>query len=189
MTRYMWMDSPVGAILIAGDDSGVQQIEFRHGRWASGPDPDWTEGGRSLLPAARQLEAYFAGKLMQFDLRLTPRGTAFQMIVWEALQQIPYGETISYGELARRIGKPSASRAVGAANGQNPISIVVPCHRVIGSTGSLTGYGGGLDIKRALLALERSLPSRAGEQEPFAWTRDAGHPARPAVAGPASGVE
>jgi methylated-DNA-[protein]-cysteine S-methyltransferase len=101
-----------------------------------------------------QLEAYFAGELRRFDLPLAPEGTPFQREVWSALTAIPYGETVSYGELARRLGRPAASRAVGAANGQNPIPIVIPCHRVIGADGSLTGFGGGLAIKRRLLDLE-----------------------------------
>lgn len=103
----------------------------------------------------RQLKAYFAGELEEFDLPLAPEGTAFQLKVWENLCDIPFGETISYGELARRIGNPNASRAVGLANGSNPIPIIIPCHRVIGSNGKLTGYGGGLPIKEKLLALER----------------------------------
>jgi methylated-DNA-[protein]-cysteine S-methyltransferase len=103
----------------------------------------------------RQLDAYFAGRLRVFELPLAPQGTEFQRTVWDALLRIPYGETTSYGALARSLGKPEASRAVGLANGRNPIPIVIPCHRVIGSGGSLTGYGGGLDLKRRLLALER----------------------------------
>jgi methylated-DNA-[protein]-cysteine S-methyltransferase len=108
-----------------------------------------------LGEAVRQLRAYFAGELQAFDLPLAPQGTPFQLAVWKHLCEIPYGETISYGELARRIGNPNASRAVGLANGSNPIPIVIPCHRVIGSNGKLTGYGGGLPIKEKLLGLER----------------------------------
>ena len=108
-----------------------------------------------LRETIRQLRAYFAGELETFDLALAPQGTPFQLAVWNRLCEIPYGETISYGELARRIGNPNASRAVGLANGSNPIPIVIPCHRVIGSNGKLTGYGGGLPIKEKLLALER----------------------------------
>src|SRR5690606_32489233 len=103
-----------------------------------------------------QLGAYFAGELQAFDLPLAPEGTPFQRTVWQALQSIPYGQTISYGELAQEIGRPTASRAVGAANGRNPLPIVIPCHRVIGGNGSLTGYGGGLRFKKALLSLERN---------------------------------
>jgi methylated-DNA-[protein]-cysteine S-methyltransferase len=111
----------------------------------------------------RQLKAYFDGQLKAFDLPLAPQGTEFQRQVWRALQTIPYGRTKSYGEIARRLGRPEASRAVGAANGQNPIPVIIPCHRVIGADGSLTGFGGGLPIKRKLLALEGALP--AGETQ------------------------
>jgi methylated-DNA-[protein]-cysteine S-methyltransferase len=107
-----------------------------------------------LTEARRQLEAYFAGELREFDLPLAPEGTDFQLRVWEQLRAIPYGETISYGELARRVGDPGAARAVGLANGRNPLPVIVPCHRVIGADGSLTGFGGGLDRKRRLLELE-----------------------------------
>jgi methylated-DNA-[protein]-cysteine S-methyltransferase len=110
---------------------------------------------RALLePARRQLEAYFRGELRDFDLPLAPRGTPFQLRVWAELRNIPYGRTISYGELSRRLGDPALTRAVGAANGANPISIIIPCHRVIGADGALVGYGGGLDVKRKLLDLE-----------------------------------
>ena len=113
--------------------------------------------------AARQLGAYFAGELTRFDLELKPDGTPFQRMVWTALRAIPYGQTVTYGELAARLGAPGSSRAVGLANGKNPISIVVPCHRVIGADGSLTGYGGGLPRKRFLLDLERGATGRPGE--------------------------
>jgi methylated-DNA-[protein]-cysteine S-methyltransferase len=116
----------------------------------------WEPDDEAFPEAVGQLEAYFAGERTDFELPLDLVGTAFQRRVWEALLTIPYGETRSYGEIARQIGAPSASRAVGLANGHNPIGIIVPCHRVIGSNGSLTGYGGGLDRKRALLALEKS---------------------------------
>jgi len=154
---YTRMDSPVGPLSIAGDDAGLCFILFGSGKRAAGPRPDWRESDRGVVrEAVRQLRAYFAGKLTRFDLPLTPAGTPFQLDVWRELQRIPYGTVISYGELASRIGKPHASRAVGAANGANPIPIVVPCHRVIGSNGKLTGYGGGLAIKEALLELERA---------------------------------
>jgi methylated-DNA-[protein]-cysteine S-methyltransferase len=116
--------------------------------------PDAVRDARPFAEARWQLAQYFAGERTAFDLRLAPAGTPFQREVWDALLAIPYGQTVSYGELAHRIGRPAASRAVGLANGRNPISIVVPCHRVIGSSGSLTGYGGGIDRKRFLLALE-----------------------------------
>ena len=124
------------------------------GRDRLDPEPEWAESRAPFKEAVRQLDAYFAGRLRQFDLPLATGGTAFQQRVWRALRDIPYGETVSYGELARHIERPAAVRAVGAANGQNPISIVIPCHRVIGADGSLTGYGGGLERKRHLLDLE-----------------------------------
>jgi methylated-DNA-[protein]-cysteine S-methyltransferase len=152
---YAYLESPIGTLLLAGDASGLQQILFSTDGRPARPDPEWQEDPSALTEPVRQLNAYFAGQLEQFDLALLPQGTPFQQTVWSELQKIPYGETISYGELARRIGNPKASRAVGLANGSNPISIVIPCHRVIGSNGKLTGYGGGLPIKEKLLALEK----------------------------------
>lgn len=152
---YTYLESPIGKLLLAGDASGLQQILFSTDGRPASPDPDWDDNPAALADAVRQLTAYFAGELENFDLPLSPQGTAFQQRVWNELQKIPYGKTISYGELARRIGNPKASRAVGLANGSNPISIVIPCHRVIGSNGKLTGYGGGLPIKEKLLALEK----------------------------------
>jgi methylated-DNA-[protein]-cysteine S-methyltransferase len=152
---YVWEDSPVGQLLIAADDDGLRQLLFASGRSEVQPQPGWRKNATHLAEVVRQLRAYFAGKLRQFDLPLAPEGTLFQRRVWHELLRIPYGETISYGELARRIGNPNGSRAVGLANGANPISIVIPCHRVIGSNGQLTGYGGGLKTKEWLLALER----------------------------------
>jgi len=177
---YTVLDSPIGPLtLVADDDALVGLYMDVPGR---GPEPatlgepvsagdaedaepalpgdsadsgDSAGAGQVLAAAARQLQAYFAGRLTGFDLPLALDGTQFQRAVWAALQAIPYGETISYGQLADRIGQPSASRAVGLANGRNPVSIVVPCHRVVGADGSLTGYGGGLDRKRYLLALEQ----------------------------------
>ncbi len=154
---YAWMDSPVGRLLVAGDDDGLRQVLFAEGRSEVAPQSGWRDNAGALAEPLRQLRAYFAGTLRRFDLRLAPEGTPFQQRVWRELLNIPYGETISYGELARRIGNPSASRAVGLANGANPISIIIPCHRVIGSNGSLTGYGGGLKNKQWLLALERGV--------------------------------
>jgi methylated-DNA-[protein]-cysteine S-methyltransferase len=148
---YAHWESPVGALTLAGDESGLQQLLFR----ARPPEPDWIEDRAAMAEAVRQLRAYFGGELEAFDLVLAPKGTPFQLSVWKRLCEIPFGETISYGELARRIGNPKACRAVGLANGLNPIAIIVPCHRVIGSNGKLTGYGGGLPIKEKLLALER----------------------------------
>jgi methylated-DNA-[protein]-cysteine S-methyltransferase len=154
-TCYTQIESPIGPLLLAGDDSGLREILFVNGRQLARPDPSWEEDRTSHQETIRQLGAYFAGELENFDLRLAPQGTPFQLSVWRSLCEIPYGETISYGELAGRIGNPKASRAVGLANGSNPIPIVIPCHRVIGSNGKLTGYGGGLPIKEKLLALER----------------------------------
>jgi methylated-DNA-[protein]-cysteine S-methyltransferase len=148
---YAQLESPVGALTLAGDESGLRQLLFG----ARPPEPDWIEDRAAMAEAVRQLRAYFGGELEAFDLRLAPKGTPFQLSVWKQLCEIPFGETISYGELARRIGNPKACRAVGLANGSNPIAIIVPCHRVIGSNGKLTGYGGGLLIKEKLLALER----------------------------------
>jgi len=151
---YTYTPSPVGRLLLAGDESALRWLLFAEGRSAAAPEAGWQPAGEPFREAIRQLAAYFAGELTAFSLTLAPQGTAFQQAVWQALCDIPYGETISYGELARRIGKPRAVRAVGAANGQNPLAIVVPCHRVIGSDGRLTGYGGGLGVKEALLRLE-----------------------------------
>jgi methylated-DNA-[protein]-cysteine S-methyltransferase len=152
---YAHLESPIGTLLISGDAGGLQQILFSTNGRPARPDPAWQEDYSALGDVIRQLRAYFAGELENFALALAPQGTPFQQKVWSELQKIPYGETISYGELARRIGNPNASRAVGLANGSNPISIVIPCHRVIGSNGKLTGYGGGLPIKEKLLALEK----------------------------------
>jgi len=149
------IESPVGSLLLAGDGDALREIRFVNGRRQQPPDSDWQQNPAPFKEAIRQLGAYFAGELEEFDLALAPEGTPFQLDVWKYLCDIPYGETISYGELARRIGNPNASRAVGLANGSNPIPIIIPCHRVIGSNGKLTGYGGGLPIKEKLLALEK----------------------------------
>ena len=147
------MESPVGQLILAADDAGLRSITFTRGEQELVASRN--EDAGPLQEPIRQLWAYFAGELEKFDLALSPAGTPFQLEVWRRLDEIPYGQTISYGELARRIGNPKASRAVGLANGSNPIPIVIPCHRVIGSNGKLTGYGGGLPIKEKLLALER----------------------------------
>jgi methylated-DNA-[protein]-cysteine S-methyltransferase len=152
--QYCTLSSPVGELLLAGDTDGLRMVGFQEGAHPTKPPLDWQEDPRPFKQAIAQLREYFAGKRREFDLPLVPEGTAFQLKVWNALRTIPYGKTWSYGELARRIRKPKASRAVGAANGQNPIPIIVPCHRVIGANGSLTGFGGGLKIKRILLELE-----------------------------------
>ena len=154
-TYYTRIESPVGRLLVAGDGRTLQFILWAEGPRKSEPKPDWQEDAKKMAEPVRQLKDYFAGKLEAFDLPLDPQGTPFQQKVWKLLCDIPYGETISYGELARRVGNPNASRAVGLANGSNPIAIIIPCHRVIGSNGKLTGYGGGLPNKEKLLALER----------------------------------
>ncbi len=152
--KYCYMQSPVGKLLLVGEADGLYQVHFQDGTHPARAETDWEQDERPFREVLRQLKAYFAGKLTRFDLPLKPEGTEFQLRVWRALRMIPYGKTWSYGELARRIKKPKASRAVGAANGQNPIPIIVPCHRVIGADGSLTGFGGGLKIKQQLLELE-----------------------------------
>ena len=151
---YCYIDSPIGELLLAGDDEALTMIGFPEGKMRRKPASDWVENKQAFAEASRQLKEYFAGERHEFDLPLRLDGTEFQILVLEELQRIPYGETTSYGDIASRIGRPKAVRAVGAANGRNPIPIVVPCHRVIGSSGSLTGFGGGLDAKRALLQLE-----------------------------------
>lgn len=154
---YTVFESPVGPLLLAGDGEALRVLAFANGR-SGEAHPDWLPDTTGVLaPVERELGAYFEGRLREFRVPVAPLGTAFQQSVWRGLRDIPYGETISYGELARRVGDPRAVRAVGAANGANPIAIIVPCHRVIGANGSLVGFGGGLPIKRALLDLERGL--------------------------------
>lgn len=153
--KYTFYESPVGSLMLAGDESVLRELWFLNGRHREAPNPAWQESARAFFEVTRQLKAYFAGRLRKFTVPVNPGGTEFQSRVWRALQDIPYGETISYGELARRIGDPKAVRAVGMANGANPISIIIPCHRVIGANGTLVGYGGGLPTKRALLSLEQ----------------------------------
>jgi methylated-DNA-[protein]-cysteine S-methyltransferase len=152
---YTEIESPVGPLLLAMDEPGLRHLRYVEGRERARPEPSWTEDGASFTSLICELHAYFRGDLEHFAQPLAPEGTPFQLKVWKELCAIPYGETISYGELANRIGNPHASRAVGLANGSNPIPILIPCHRVIGSNGKLTGYGGGLPIKEKLLALER----------------------------------
>jgi len=156
-TRYRIIESPVGYVTIAGDDddtiSGLRMEDHAH---PPADLDDWEPDDGAFPAVVDQLRAYFAGDLTDFDVKMRLEGTDFQRRVWAGLLEIPYGETISYGELATRIGRPTASRAVGLANGRNPVSIIVPCHRVIGASGALTGYGGGIENKRTLLDLERA---------------------------------
>ena len=152
--RYTVLDSPIGALPCARDDIGITMLLLPQGRGGARPAPDWVRDDAAFADAQTQLGEYFAGERTEFDLPLHLLGTAFQRRVWTALLAIPFGETTSYGALAARLGLVNAARAVGWANGQNPVPIVVPCHRVIGADGSLTGYGGGLDAKRWLLSHE-----------------------------------
>jgi methylated-DNA-[protein]-cysteine S-methyltransferase len=164
MTIYDTLASPVGELLIAAEDAGLTRVYFERHLHGSRIGPGWRPASESAGPAAdvlaearRQLDAYFAGDLTAFTLPLAPSGTPFQQRVWTALRGIAFGDTVSYAEIARRILAPDAVRAVGAANGRNPLSIVVPCHRVIGSNGALTGFGGGIERKRWLLQHEGAL--------------------------------
>ena len=151
---YCYLTTPIGELLLAGDEDALSLIGFPKGSMRRDPEADWIYNEKPFARARAQLLEYFEGKRKSFDLPLRMSGTEFQVRVLEELQRIPYGETLSYGEIAERIGNPKAVRAVGAANGRNPIPIVIPCHRVIGSSGDLTGFGGGLDTKEALLRLE-----------------------------------
>ena len=153
-TVYDTMPSPLGPLLLTSDGealTGVFMDDHRHGPAVGA---DWVRDATPFADARAQLGAYFAGELQTFRLAVRPAGTPFQLAVWAALLDIPYGQTETYGALAARLGDPNLSRAVGAANGRNPLSVVVPCHRVVGATGALTGYGGGMENKRRLLALE-----------------------------------
>lgn len=153
-----WADletATLGRITLTADDAGLSGVYLEEHRHAPTDRTDWVHAPRRLAPAAAQLEEFLAGERRSFDLAVSPHGgTPFQRSVWEALDAIPYGTTTTYGALAAGLGAPAAVRAVGAANGRNPLSIVRPCHRVVGASGALTGYGGGLPAKRALLALE-----------------------------------
>ena len=152
--EFTYWESPIGPLLLAGNGDSLNYLSFPEGKGRIDPAADWVRRDDGFVEVKTQLEEYFSGKRRNFELNLRPQGTAFQLSVWNALQRIPYGETRSYMEIADVIGNPKAVRAVGAANGRNPLPIVVPCHRVIGADGSLTGFGGGLSAKRFLLALE-----------------------------------
>ncbi|HEY0197938.1 MAG TPA: methylated-DNA--[protein]-cysteine S-methyltransferase [Rhodanobacter sp.] len=159
MTRetihYDEMSTPIGRLLLSADTQGLRDVWFiETGRRQQARPSEWVHSPKALKFARVQLDEYFAGERRDFKLPLHPVGTPFQLAVWDELSRIPYGITVSYGELAQRIDQPQAVRAVGAANGRNPLPIVLPCHRVIGSDGSLTGFGGGLPTKRFLLAME-----------------------------------
>jgi len=151
---YTTIESLVGPLLLASDERGLRRVSFENGKRTTLLQSDWQLDEEPFAEVIRQLQAYFSGELKEFNVPLAMEGTEFQLRVWNALRAIPYGETISYAQLAERIGNPKAVRAVGLANGSNPIPIIVPCHRVIGSDGSLTGFGGGLSTKKRLLELE-----------------------------------
>jgi methylated-DNA-[protein]-cysteine S-methyltransferase len=152
---YTTVDSPIGELLLVGDGHALRGLHMVEGRRPVAPRDDWTPAADRFDHVRAELDEYFAGRRTAFEVPLAMKGTPFQRTVWHALLEIPYGETTSYGELARRVGQPGAARAVGLANGSNPIAVIVPCHRVVGANGKLTGYGGGMDRKRILLDLER----------------------------------
>jgi len=154
------MDSPIGPLTLVAADGALTGVYMDRQRYRPGPETFGDRDHSPFAPAIAQLEDYFAGRLTEFDLPLAFVGTPFQRLVWEALRKVPYGQTVSYGQLADRLGRPAAARAVGLANGHNPISIIVPCHRVVGANGDLTGYGGGLERKRHLLDFERNTVQR-----------------------------
>ncbi len=156
ITRYRIIDSPIGPLTLAGDGASLTHLCMQDQTHPPAERPQWQHDPGGFAAIVAQLEAYFAGDLTEFEVPLDLRGTDFQRQVWQALLEIPYGETWSYGQLAHHIDNPGAARAVGLANGRNPVAIIVPCHRVIGSNGTLVGYGGGMDRKQALLELERA---------------------------------
>jgi methylated-DNA-[protein]-cysteine S-methyltransferase len=156
MIRYARYESPLGPVIAIADAEGIISIDFIKAKYAKRIERDWVEDATDpvLGRCFDQLREYFAGKRREFDLPLSPHGTPFQERVWQEIARVPYGETISYGELARRAGAPGQARAAGAATGRNPVAVVVPCHRIVGADGSLTGYAGGLERKQGLLELE-----------------------------------
>jgi methylated-DNA-[protein]-cysteine S-methyltransferase len=151
---YCTVDSPIGELLLAGDGEKLAMLHMQAGRRRIKAPAGWTHSDAPFARVRAQLAEYFEGRRRRFELPLAPAGSPFELAVWRALLEIPYGETRSYGELAARIGRPDAARAVGTANARNPIAVIIPCHRVIGADGSLTGFGGGLERKRLLLDLE-----------------------------------
>jgi methylated-DNA-[protein]-cysteine S-methyltransferase len=158
---YTTTQSPIGELLLAGDGHSLHGLYMQDGRRPQAVEPGWRRDDAAFAGVLGQLAEYFDGARRTFDVPLSLSGNPFELRVWEALQAIPYGETVSYGEIARAIGQPHAARAVGLANGRNPIAVIVPCHRVIGADGALTGYGGGLERKRLLLGLEAGVAQLA----------------------------
>ena len=154
---YTLLDTPFGALCIAGTGQGLTHVEFQDGERPLRPQPEWQEDQGVLDEARRQLRAYFEGRRQRFTLPVAPEGTPFQQRVWRELQEIPWGTTTTYREIAERLGQPGAVRAVGYANGRNPVAVVIPCHRVVGANGRLTGYAGGIATKRRLLQHEGAL--------------------------------
>jgi methylated-DNA-[protein]-cysteine S-methyltransferase len=170
---YMFFDTPVGRVLLAGDPTCLRLLSFQTGSRIHHPQSTWRHDPDGFPQVRRQLDEYFAGRRTVFTLPLHLGGTAFQNAVWTTLQAIPYGGTTTYRDLAVRIGRPAAIRAVGAANGANPLPIIIPCHRVIGSNGSLTGFGGGIENKRFLLAHEQgpeAVPADLFDRKPVKAT-------------------
>jgi len=151
---YDYLETSHGRMLLVANDEGLAGVYFVGQKYYPKPAPDWKRDPRALQRAKRELTEYFAGKRKRFGIPLAPEGTPFQRAVWREIGRLACGETITYAELARRAGRPGAARAAGAATGRNPVSVIVPCHRIVGSDGSLTGYAGGLPRKKALLALE-----------------------------------
>ncbi len=156
LTYWHEISTAIGPLLLAGTGAALTHVYFQSGPRPVRPAADWVRSAAAFSAAERQLEEYFAGRRQLFDLPLAPAGTPFQLAVWRALRKIAYGRTTSYGELARGLGRAGSARAVGLANGANPLPVIIPCHRVIGADGSLTGFGGGLPIKHALLRLEEA---------------------------------
>ena len=155
-TSYDYYDSPHGRMLLTADDKAITSVSFIGQKYAPRAQGDWQRDARHapIRQAKRELAEYFGGRRRRFSVKLAPHGTPFQRAVWKAIAKVAFGKTIAYAELARRAGRPRSARAAGAATGRNPIGVIVPCHRIVGSNGSLTGYAGGLAKKRALLALE-----------------------------------
>jgi methylated-DNA-[protein]-cysteine S-methyltransferase len=154
-TYYSYIASPVGQLFVCGDEEFLSALYLPNHKGERGPEADWRQADAPFAAVREQLAEYFSGARQQFDVPLKLTGTHFQLRVWQELVRIPFGTTISYAQLAQRLGQPTATRAVGNANGRNPVSIIVPCHRVIGANGKLTGYGGGMEKKEWLLAWER----------------------------------
>ena len=155
MKFYCYYDSPIGRMLLVGTEAELEELNFPNSTENKHVPREWTEDESVFTEPLRQLNEYFAGKRQEFNLAIAPQGTPFQQQVWRELCKIPFGETASYQTIAERLGKPKACRAVGMANGKNPLPIIIPCHRIIGKDGSMTGFGGGLALKRQLLDLER----------------------------------